>query len=182
MPAFDAQFEEIDSISKKRAGASAANFLLDRRAIEKERLAGSGQREREPSSELAVFNPGQGSHDAWQLGETVDEFIQRLPPLTTQSCISPWIWVHNPSPDYRNESISHDADEFRSRGRDLLSRSIQTRQQLQGKGLHGSKVALTKSLDQESKALQQRITELAVECGILSGKASSPLPGILGFN
>lgn len=175
MTAFDAQFEEIDSISKNQAGTGPSDFFFDRKVLEKERLARLGKRQREPSPEPALFNPGQGSHDAWQLGESVDDFVQRLPPLTTQTHTCPWIWVHSPRPSHRDKSISHDAIELSNRGRDLLNRSIQTRQQLQSEGLHSPKAALTKSLNQESNVLQQRITDLAVECGVLSGKVSSDI-------
>jgi hypothetical protein len=93
------------------------NFLLDRKAMEEARLARLGKRPREPSPESVLFNPGQGSPDAWQLGESVDEFIKRLPPLTTSVITCPWIWVHNPHFDARdkNKVTSHRADEFRSR-------------------------------------------------------------------
>jgi hypothetical protein len=150
------------------------DFLLDRRAMEEARLARLGKRKREPSPKPVLFNPGQGSPDAWQLGESVDDFVKRLPPLTTSVFTCTWIWVHNPHFDARdkNKYTSHRADEFRSRGTDLLAESLQARQQLQTKGLHGPKGPLTKSLNEESKALQQRINDLAVECGILSGKVS----------
>jgi hypothetical protein len=69
--------------------------------------------------------------------------------------------------------MSHRANEFRSRGSELLGQSIQTRQRIQNEGLHGPKATVTWSLGQESKALQQRITDLAVECEILSGKVST---------
>jgi hypothetical protein len=148
---------------------NASSFLLDRRAMEQARLARLGKRKRGPSPEPELFNPAQGCHDAWQLGESVDDFVKRLPPLTTPIFTCPWIWAHNPHRDSRDRSVSPREDEFRSRGRSLLDVSLQTRQQIQAKALHGPKTALHKSLSQESKALQQRITDLATECGILSG-------------
>ncbi|KAF2032072.1 DUF1917-domain-containing protein [Setomelanomma holmii] len=153
-----------------QADGTASNFLLDRRAMEEARLARLGKRKREPSPEPALFNPAQGCPDAWQLGESVDDFVGRLPPVTTPIFTCPWIWIHNPHRDLRDKALSPREDEFRVRGRSLLDRSLQTRQQNQAKLMHGSKAVLHKSLNQESKALQQSIADLAAECGILSGK------------
>jgi hypothetical protein len=156
------------------AKSNPANFINDRRAMEEARLARLGKRKREPSPEPVLFNPGQGSPDAWQLGESAEDFVRRLPPLTTSIYTCAWIWAYNPHFDARdkNKVTSHRADDFRSRGTELLSRSLEARQQIQSKGLHGPKAAVTRSLNQESKDLQQRINDLAVECGILSGKVS----------
>jgi hypothetical protein len=156
------------------SNSKSPDFLLDRRDMEEARLARQGKRKREPSPEPVLFNPGQGSPDAWQLGESPDDFVRRLPPLTTSVSACSWIWVHNPHFDRRdkNKYMSHRADEFRCRGSELLGQSIQTRQRIQSEGLHGPKATVARSLGQESKALQQRITDLAVECEILSGKVS----------
>lgn len=153
---------------------NASDFLFDRRAMEEARPARRGPRKRSPSPAKVLFNPGQGSPDAWQLNESVDDFVRRLPPLSTSVFTCAWIWAHNPHFDVRdkNKVVSHRVDEFRSRGSELLGHSLQTRQQLQGNNLHRPKAALTKALNGESKALQQRISDLAVECGILSGKVS----------
>jgi hypothetical protein len=51
--------------------------------MQEARLARLGERKREPSPEPVLFNPGQGSPDAWQLGESPNDFVRRLPPLTT---------------------------------------------------------------------------------------------------
>jgi hypothetical protein len=163
--------------SHSLANNKPLNFLDERRAMEEARLARLGKRKREPSPEPVLFNPGQGSPDAWQLNESAEDFVRRLPPLTTSIYTCAWIWAHNPHFDVHDKSkfTSHRADEFRSCGADLLGQSLQTRQQMQSKGLHGPKAALTRSLNQESKDLQQRITDLAVECGILSGKVRMTL-------
>jgi hypothetical protein len=139
--------------------------------MEEARLARLGKRVREPSPEPVLCNPGQGSPDSWQLGESVDDFVRRVPPLTTADCA--WIWAHNPRRDPHEGFTSHNVNEFRSRGKDLLDQSLQSRQQIQTKGAHGPQAAMTKALNGESKALQQRITDLAVKCGILSGKVSA---------
>lgn len=51
--------------------------------------ATSGKRKRESSAELELFNPLQGCPDAWQLGESVDDFVRRLPPTATSESTYP---------------------------------------------------------------------------------------------
>lgn len=174
-PAYDASLAKEAAAPKGPMNHNTSDFLRDRRAMEEERLARQGPRKRSPSPTKVLFNPGQGSADAWQLGESVDDFVRRLPPLSTSVFTCAWIWAHNPHFDVRekNKVVSHRVDEFRNRGTELLGHSLQARQQLQGKHLHGSKAALTKSLNGESRALQHRISDLAVECGVLSGKVGS---------
>lgn len=44
-----------------------------------------------------LHNPYAGVHYAWQLTETVDEFLTRLPPKTTDITeVTPWIYICNP--------------------------------------------------------------------------------------
>jgi hypothetical protein len=166
--------QEFVALSSTPVNNTPPKFLLDRKTMEEAQLARLGKRKREPSPELILFNPDEGSPDAWQLGESAEDFVKRLPPLTTSVFTCAWIWVHNPHVDPRdkNKYTSHRAEEFRSRGSDLLDQSIQARQHIQSKGLHGPKPVLTKSLNEASKALQQRINDLAVKCDILSGKVS----------
>ncbi|KAH8726504.1 hypothetical protein GQ44DRAFT_705741 [Phaeosphaeriaceae sp. PMI808] len=151
-----------------QSNVAPPSFALNRGATEEEKLFRLGKRKRESPQKPILFNPSQGSPNEWQMGESVDDFVKRLPPLTTSISNCSWIWVHNPFHDHRDKSASQRVEEFRSRGADILARSLQTRKQLQAKGLNGPNI--TRSLSQESKALQQRITDLAVECGVLTGK------------
>ncbi|KAH7392369.1 hypothetical protein DE146DRAFT_138492 [Phaeosphaeria sp. MPI-PUGE-AT-0046c] len=171
-PDYDASTAKEAATPKPLMNHNTSNFLFDRRAMEEARLARQGPQKREPSPYPVLFNPGQGSPDAWQLGESVDDFVRRLPPFSTSISTCTWIWAHNPHFDVRdkNKVVSHRVDELRNRGSELLGRSLQARQELQSRYLHGPKAALTQSLNAESKILQQRINDLAVECGILSGK------------
>lgn len=173
-PEYDTSVAKEAAAPKATTNNNASDFLLDRTAMEEARLARRGPRKRSPSPAKVLFNPSQGSPDAWQLGESAEDFVRRLPPLSTSVLTCAWIWAHNPHFDVRdkNKVVSHRVEEFRTRGSELLGHSLQARQQLQGKHLHGPKAALPKSLNSESKALQQRISDLAVECGILSGKVS----------
>ncbi|KAI4609952.1 hypothetical protein J4E83_008517 [Alternaria metachromatica] len=147
----------------------------DRQAMEQERLARQGKRKREPSpvpaSNLELFNPLEGQDDAWQLGEPVDDFVRRLPPYTTSISTCPWIWAANPYRNPRDKSPSPRVQDFTSRGTELLQQSLQTRRDIQKEGAKGPRGMVTKQLLQESKALQERISDLAKDTHVLSGKA-----------
>ena len=149
---------------------------LDRKAMEKERLTRSGKRKRDPSPDAStqreLFNPMKGQPFSWQLGETVDAFIKRVPPRTTSADICEWIWAANPYRNPRDKSATPRVAAFKDRGAKLLSDSLQKRNEIQEKGRLGPQSTVTRAWNQETKALQQSLTKLAVETGVLSGKVS----------
>ncbi|KAM0180248.1 hypothetical protein ACHAPF_002417 [Botrytis cinerea] len=50
-----------------------------------------------PESKATLYNPYAGQACAWQLDESIESFLQRLPPRTTEITPStPWIFVTNP--------------------------------------------------------------------------------------
>ncbi|TGO20274.1 hypothetical protein BPAE_0316g00050 [Botrytis paeoniae] len=50
-----------------------------------------------PESKATLYNPYAGQACAWQLDESIDDFLRRLPPRTTEVTPStPWIFVTNP--------------------------------------------------------------------------------------
>jgi hypothetical protein len=118
-----------------------------------------------------LHNIYEGRFDSWQSHEAVDDFVARLPPLTTTVSICPWIWVANPYPEGREYlGPSHVQDKFVPLGRDLLQESLQTRNSILRQNLHTGQT--TRLLNQESEALKQRISKVAEKLGILSGKVS----------
>ncbi|RMZ69805.1 hypothetical protein GMOD_00008717 [Pyrenophora seminiperda CCB06] len=122
-----------------------------------------------PSPELQLFNSLEGQPEAWQLGEPVDDFINRLPPLTTPIATCPWIWAMNPHRTPYDKYCPR-ADDFTTRGRQLLVQSSKTRRKIREEGANGPKAMVTKLLSQESKALQERIASLARETHVIAGK------------
>jgi hypothetical protein len=184
--------EALDTKKASPSKASSAiaskisNFSsMDRKATEQERLAKLGKRKRDASPSpqqakaqkpcpptLELFNFRQGQSDAWQLGESVDDFIKRLPPFTTSMFTCPWIWAENPYRNPRDKSASPRVEYFTWRGMELLDQSLQKRHDIQAEGAHGPKGMVIRLLNQESKALQQRIASLASETHVLSGKVN----------
>ncbi|KAI2622667.1 DUF1917-domain-containing protein [Hypomontagnella submonticulosa] len=61
-----------------------------------------------------LHNPYAGMEYAWQLTETIEDFLERLPPATTDEFPGgPWIWVCNP---YINRKKKSEADNQKIRG------------------------------------------------------------------
>jgi hypothetical protein len=129
-----------------------------------------------------LFNNREGCPDSWQLGESVGDFLARLPPLTTSAIWHEWIWVSNPDRDSHGDSKWPQLDEFKPRGLQLLEESLQTRRAIQAES-QKPKGTITRLLNEEGKLLQQRICDLAAETNVLSGKVSmgnsSPLRNLL---
>jgi len=181
---------DVDATPTKKAmpltTSTRANRLpgfsgLDRKAMEEERLGrlGNGKRKREPSSEAMPqekSNPMEGQPFAWQLGESAEAFVKRVPPLTTSAVACDWIWAANPYCEPSDPSVAPRVAELKDRGAKLLADSLQKRNEIQEKGRLGPRSTVTRAWNQETKTLQQSLTKLAVETSVLSGKVSfSPI-------
>jgi hypothetical protein len=147
--------------------------------MEEERLArlGKGKRKRDPSPpELAPhrekLNPMEGQPFCWQLGESAEEFVKRVSPLTTSVAECEWIWAANPCRDPRDKATAPRVAAFKDRGAKLLAESLQKRDEIQQKGRFGARSVITRAWNQEARALQLNLTKLAVETGVLSGKVN----------
>ncbi|KAF1354116.1 hypothetical protein EJ07DRAFT_64334, partial [Lizonia empirigonia] len=166
----------IPLTTSTRANKLPGFFGLDRKAIEEERLTtlGKGKGKRDLSPEVPakheLFNPMEGQPYAWQLGETTEAFIKRVLPLTTSALTCDWIWAANPYRDPRDKSMSPRVAAFKDRGAKLLADSLQKRYEIQEGGRFGPRSTVTRGWNQETKTLQQDLTKLAVETGVLSGK------------
>jgi len=69
---------------------------------------------KEPLDSTKLHNPYAGVPYAWQLTETVDDFLARLPPGTIeQDDRLPWIFICNP---YIDRKVKFEAQNQRSRG------------------------------------------------------------------
>lgn len=114
-------------------------------------------------------NPGEGNPASWQLGETVEKFVRRLPPATTSINLHKWIWVYNP---FEEKHKAPKESEFTLRGQELLMESKQRRRAIESNPQKKTKGTVTRNLNEESRNLRQHITDLAVKTNLLSGKVS----------
>lgn len=124
-----------------------------------------------------MYNIYQGRHDSWQLDESIDDFINRLPPSTTSiSDVGPWIWVANPHRSGRDKSKQPRVQEkLIPLGKDLLQEAQLRRRKIRATG----GAAVNRSLMQESKDLKQRLADLAKSSNVLSGKVLNSIPFFL---
>lgn len=120
----------------------------------------------------ALSNPGEGQSGCWQLGETVEDFVRRLPPVSTSAYDVDWIWVHNPYPQPQGKSRPPEVDKFIIRGRELLARSLQTRNEIGSGHQTKNKSLAIRHLKEESRLLQERISDLAAQTNVIFGKVS----------
>ncbi|KAF2661741.1 DUF1917-domain-containing protein, partial [Lophiostoma macrostomum CBS 122681] len=118
-----------------------------------------------------LHNIYAGQFDAYQLHESIDDFIKRLPPLTTTIELCPWIWAANPHPRGRDRSgRAKVQEELIPKGTELLHQSLEKRAEIRTKNSHLVKGSVTRLLNQESESLKSSIAKLAEESNILSGK------------
>ena len=130
------------------------------------------QRRRVPQPRLS--NPGEGKPNCWQLGETADDFVERLPPTTTSRMLYEWIWAHNPHEKSHNLSAPPRIHEFTVRGESLLAANRKTRENIKMGYAKNVQSVASRRLNEESEILRSRISDLAVETGVLSGKVAPP--------
>lgn len=143
---------------------------------------------KEPLDSTKLHNPYAGVPYAWQLTETVNDFLGRLPPETTEhSERLPWIFVCNP---YIRRKDRFNAQNQRSRGNedeapeeegsrlDTLIEGGSERLDIllnYKQGLEKttkSKAMQAKLLRQEQEDATRDIMSLAHMCKIKAGKAS----------
>lgn len=149
-------------------------FRLERKAMEEERLArrdkGKRKYEPEPQEEpsappkLQYFNSREGFPDSWQLGESTEQFMNRLPPLQTSALTCDWIWAENPHKEATRARLEPDVGSFTICGEALLAESLGNRQHISSNGQKAKKGMLLK---EESNALQLRIANLAKQYSTL---------------
>jgi hypothetical protein len=142
-----------------------------------------------------LYNPYEGQECGRQLGETVEEFIQRLPPSTTASITLttanaggvPWIFIANP---FRNPPKVHSGDkqhelanegppdensdwaQFVIRGGNILDELGSIEKEIEKRKVGQAKASITKAVNIEKEAIVQKLLDTAVELHCTSGKVS----------
>jgi hypothetical protein len=150
------------------------------------------------SKTATLYNPYEGQRCGRQLGETVDEFLQRLPPSTTmKETAVPWIFISNPfrkAPRSQVEYSQHwlanegppheesDWAQFVKVGEKLLEELTSIKHAIEKKRAGQSKAAIAKAVNVEKEVIVQKLLDKAVELHCTSGKVNSTvviLPSVL---
>ncbi|KAB8346308.1 hypothetical protein FH972_023352 [Carpinus fangiana] len=105
-----------------------------------------------------LHNPLEGDKSAWQLNETIDIFLKRLPPSTALN-IGPWIWMPNPrSPPKAQEP---DNDAFIDAGDRLLANFLAE---------NGGKAPTGRGVKAKVQKLESELKQTAKRYNVASGK------------
>ncbi|KAL8771779.1 MAG: hypothetical protein Q9209_002970 [Squamulea sp. 1 TL-2023] len=122
-----------------------------------------------PPPDKPLYNPYEGSICGRQLNESVEEFLKRLPPLTTTvSSEYPWIFIANPHatsrPTDKNQtSFMKAAEEML---RDFSEKNNEIEASMAGK----AKASVTRKLTPLRKALENDLLAAAKKRHFTSGK------------
>ena len=122
------------------------------------------------------FNPYADVESAYQLHETIAEFVDRLRP--SRSAIAdtgPWIWIANPNSTYHGHNA--DVGGFKQVGFELLESFERERKELEEQYPDKIPSSITRMLKPQREQLEAEILKLAKEKKVTYGKwMLFPLP------
>lgn len=130
-----------------------------------------------PMPPAKLHNPYEGRVDSWQLGESITDFTNRLPPVTSRiGDVGPWIWVANPYPEHQDKSRR--TGEFKEAGDELLRKFRETKSRVEVDNPGKARGIITRELTSDMESLKEQIKELARSTGVLSGKVRMLYPHV----
>ncbi|KAI4113143.1 MAG: hypothetical protein LQ345_005806 [Seirophora villosa] len=116
-----------------------------------------------------LYNPYEGRINARQLNETVEEFLKRLPPLTTSvSREYPWIFVANPHASLR--PTDYDQGAFMRDAEETLQEFTKKKSGIESSMAGKAKASITRKLTPLRKTLEEKLLAKAKEKRFTSGK------------
>lgn len=129
-----------------------------------------------PPPSSAPFNPYADDPAAYQLHETISEFIDRLRPSTsTLATAGPWIWIANPHS--RARLTDADVGGFKQLAHRLLEKFMQHRRSLEEAHPDKPASSITRMLKADREDLELNIVNLAKSHHLTTGKwMIFPLP------
>ncbi|KAL8915430.1 MAG: hypothetical protein Q9172_006865 [Xanthocarpia lactea] len=122
-----------------------------------------------PPPNKPLYNPYEGSICGRQLNETVEEFLKRLPPLTTTvSSEYPWIFIANPHATSR--PTDRDQTRFMKVAERMLDAFSKKKNEIEASMAGKPKGSVTRKLTPLRKALESDLLAAAKEKHCTSGK------------
>jgi hypothetical protein len=136
---------------------------------------------------VTLYNPYEGQLAGRQLTETVEEFLERLPPATTQVTDPvPWIYIANPyrkapkKEEHEQKGISGEAPpdeesdwaQFVVLAGNLLEELTTMRHSIEKQKAGQAKATITKAVNIQKDKIVKKLLDTAVELHCTSGKVS----------
>jgi len=146
--------------------------------------ADAGIGAKEAGKTATLYNPYEGNYAGRQLSETVDEFLERLPPQKTSVSENvPWIFIANPyrkAPAPKSEKVELEGPpeeesnwpEFVRKGNELLEALTILRHDLEKRMAGKAKQTVTKAFNAagHKDRIVQELLDTAVKLHCTSGK------------
>lgn len=114
-----------------------------------------------------LHNPMEGRKDAWQLGESIDDFLNRLPP-STASHVGPWIWVTNPYVEHH--PLEQDYAGLTRAGGTLLDNYLTLRAKTEKENQGRASSTIGRRLGPHRRGLERDLRETALKHKVMLGK------------
>ena len=115
------------------------------------------------------FNRHANERSAWQLGEDISDFLERLPPSQSKAeTTGPWIWCANPLAP--NTEVKEDYASFRQAGEKILEVLSKQKDSVDNKSYHEGPSQVAKGCKSVQEQASDEILAKAQECGIKTGK------------
>jgi hypothetical protein len=116
-----------------------------------------------------LYNRLEGHHDAWQLNETIPNFLDRLRPSDPNTAsIGPWIWISNPH-STPNDTL-HDTGGFMQSAYPILEKLRQRRAEFEEKYPDKIPSSITRLLKPDRDRVEADIIRLAKSHNVTTGK------------
>ncbi|KAI4260879.1 MAG: hypothetical protein LQ352_000034 [Teloschistes flavicans] len=132
-------------------------------------IAATSHKIAEAVSAKPLYNPYEGHISGRQLAESVEDFLQRLPPLTTRVSVEyPWIYVANPCAGSR--PTDRDGAGFTPPAEALLQEFTEKREAIEIRMKGKAKGSITRKLTPLRQGLEEKLLTLARETRFTSGK------------
>ncbi len=142
------------------------------------------------SKAVTLYNPYEGNPCGRQLGETVEEFLTRLPPATTRASLQlPWIYIANPyrkapsaiKSEANKEEVTaegppeeaSDWAKFAVLAGNLLEELMGIKREIEKKNVGKAKSTITRQFNIQKEKIVKKILDTATELHCTSGKVCS---------
>jgi hypothetical protein len=176
--------EAVKQDFEHRASSFSISEWLENKIKSPTEMAESNRKGAISAKAVTLYNPYEGQFCGRQLGESVEDFLQRLPPqITTVSDLIPWIFIANPfqkAPKLEKDQqaikgegpLDEDSDwaQFVILGNNLLEELTRVRHDIEQKKAGQAKISITKAVNVQRDVMVKKLLDTAIELHCTTGK------------